>query len=61
MKSLIKPNKALIEDEEWADIYDGEEVRKIAEGSSKEPKAATIQEPKGSGHRKRKHQSQVSQ
>lgn len=54
MKSLIRPNKALVEDEEWADVYDGEELKKIVGGSSKEPKAATIQEQKGSGHRKRK-------
>lgn len=60
MKSLIRPNKALDDDEEWADIYDGEEVKKAAEVSNKEPKAITIQEPRGPGYRKRKNPSQVS-
>lgn len=50
MKRLIRPNKALVEDEDWADVYDGEEPRKVAEGLSKEPKAANIQD----GNRKRK-------
>lgn len=55
MKRLIRPNKSLVEDEDWADVYDGEEVKKVvAEGSSKEPQAANIQEQRGSGNRKRK-------
>lgn len=54
MKSLTRPHKPLVEEEEWADVYDGEELKKIAEGSSKEPKAATVHEQKGSGNRKRK-------
>lgn len=54
MKRLIRPNKALDEDEEWADVYDGEEPKRAAEGFSKEQKAAKIQEQTGAGHRKRK-------
>lgn len=54
MKSLIRPNRALVEDEDWADIYDGEEPKKVPEGSNKEPKAATIKEHRGSWNRKRK-------
>lgn len=54
MKRLIRPNKSLVEDEDWADVYDGEELRKVAEGSSKEPQTVNIQEQRGSGNRKRK-------
>lgn len=54
MKSLIRPNKNAVDDEEWADVYDGEDLKKQVGGSSKEQKAATSQEQKGSGHRKRK-------
>lgn len=54
MKRLIRPNKVLVEDEDWADVYDGEELKKVAEGPSKEPQVANIQEQRGSGNRKRK-------
>lgn len=54
MKRLIRPNKDLVEDEDWADVYDGEDPKKVAEGPSKEPKAVNIQEQRGSGQRKRK-------
>lgn len=40
----------MVEDEDWADIYDGEEPKKVAEGSSKERKAANIRD----GYKKRK-------
>jgi len=54
MKRLIRPNKVLVEDEDWADVYDGEELKKVAEGPSKEPQVANTQEQRGSGNRKRK-------
>lgn len=54
MKRLIRPNESLVEDEDWADVYDGEELKKVAEGFSKELQAANIQEQRGSGNRKRK-------
>lgn len=54
MKRLIRPNKVLVENEDWADVYDGEGPKKVAEGPSKEPKAANIQEQRGPGNRKRK-------
>lgn len=54
MKRLIRPNKALVEDEDWADVYDDGEPKKVAEGLSKEQKAANIREQRALGNRKRK-------
>lgn len=54
MKSLIRPKKAKAEDEDWADVYDGEEPRKVEEASSIERRAALYKQMKESLSRKRK-------
>lgn len=54
MKRLIRPNIGPVEDEDWADVYDGEEPRKVEEASSIERRAVLYKQMKESLSRKRK-------